>query len=145
MSPRGPACKHTHRDTTYRENMHTALCSVTSESTWTKSQTFHLGHRGKLSMCKEQIHSLTTKVPCHQDFTHCPEGLTLPSSPLQKRQALFSTLFPMQFRGACLPDTHPPPCTQQQWPNSTAARMKGHGGNGWRGGFSDLHHFCDAV
>lgn len=79
--------------------------------------------------------SLTTTVPCHQDFTLCSQGLTLPSSSLQKRQVLLSTLFPTQFGGACLPDTHLPLCMQQQLPNSTAASMKGHGGNGWMGRF----------
>lgn len=114
--------------------------SVTPESIWTKSQTFCFVHRGKLS-----IHSLSITISFHQDFVHRLEGLTLPSSPLQKWQVLLSTLFPMCIEGACLPGTHLRPCTQQQLPNSTTARMKGHGRNGWRGGFSDMHNFGDAV
>lgn len=35
----------------------------------------------------------------------------------------------------CLTDTHLPLCMQQQLPNSTAARMKEHGGNGLKGSF----------
>lgn len=99
-----------------------------SESIWTESQTFIPGHRFKLLMARNKL-NLTTTVPCHQDFTLCSQDLTLPSSSLQKQQVLVSTLFPMQFGGACLIPTYLSLCIQQHMSNSTVARMEGHGGN----------------
>lgn len=58
--------------------------------------TFHLGHRGKSSTCKKQIHSSYSTVSFHQGFTHCPEALTTSS---------------LHFRCSKCYTTHPSPCS----------------------------------
>lgn len=52
---------------------------------------------------------------------------------ITKQQVLLSTLPHTVWR--CLTDTHLPLCMQQQLPNSIAARMKEHEGNGLKGSF----------
>lgn len=92
--------------------------------------------RNKFTVFPPQYH-VTKTLPTALKVSSCPL--------LHYKSGKHYSAFPMQFGGTCLPDTHPPLCMQQRLPNNIAARLKWHGGNGWRGGFSNLHNFCDAV